>query len=793
MFKLSLRSLVKNKAYTLINVIGLALGMACGILIFALVTFQLSYDGFHADGNRIYRFVTEEHRDNIDYASSVPPAFGSAFRKDYTFAEKTARIVTFNGEFITITEGNDVKSFKEDNGIAFAEPEYFDIFNFPLLRGDKATALTEPATAVITQRTAEKYFGSQDPINKVFKLGNLIPVKVTGVLNNLPANTDQKAEVFLSYPTLKTYSAWFMKDDSWGGIGTALQCFTKLKPNVLPQQVEKAVAAYVTKYRPKSRNVHHYKLQPLTEVHFDARYGGAMEKRTLWILSFIGLFIIITACVNFINLATAQALKRAKEVGVRKVLGSGRSQLFWQFIGETAIIALAGIVAATSIAMVALPYVNALFNTQMVINVFTNITLLGFLVVLLVVITFMAGSYPAVALTRFKPVAALKGKISQQHIGGFNTRRGLIITQFAISQVLMIGMIVIAVQMHYTKGSSLGFDKEAVIMVPIGNDSTGALFSSFKTALAKMPDVKKVSACYQAPASRSDWSTAVRYNNHAEDENFLVSVKSADDKYIPTFGLEMAAGRNIAPSDTLREFLVNETFVRKLNLKSPEEVLGKTIAINGGNTKAQVVGVVKDFHDKSYHADINAVCIGSLSDNYSYFAIKIDMRHAPQTLAKIEKTWGSLYTNQVYDYKFLDDHIAEFYATEETMLTLVQAFAFMAIFIGCLGLYGLVMFMAVQKTKEIGIRKVLGGTVPQILLIFGKEFAGLILIAFVIAAPVAWWVMHAWLQDFKFHITISPLFFVATIALMFVIAALTVGYQATRAALSNPVKSLKTE
>ena len=793
MFKLSLRNLFKNKAYTLINVIGLALGMACGILIFTLVTFQLSYDGFHAEGNRIYRFVTEEHRDVTGYEASVPPGFAPAFRKDYTFGEEVARIVTYGNELININTGDDLKKFKEPAGVAFVEPAYFNIFNFPLLQGNIKTALAEPNTALITQHIAEKYFGSQNPINKTFTVERGSIIKVTGILKNLPANSDQKTEIFISYPTLTPINGFFGGDNSWGGIGSALQAFVRLRAGVAPADVEKLLPAYVKKFRPKSKNVHHYKLQPLADVHFDARYGGVMEKRNLYILSFIALFIIITACVNFINLATAQALKRSREVGVRKVLGSLRSQLFWQFIAETGLIAFIGMLLAVGLSVLALPFVNSLFSTQMAINLLNNVQLSLFIVLLAILVTFLAGSYPGLILARFKVVAALKSKISGQHIGGFNTRRGLIVTQFAISQMLVIGMIVIAVQMRYAKSADLGFNKDAVVMVPMGDDSTGASINTLEAEFAKIPGVQKVSACSDAPASEQSWETNLRYNNSAEDEPFSISVKGGDDQYVSAFGLELVAGRNIFPADSVREFLVNEAFVRKLNIKSASVVIGKTLTINGGRVKAPIVGVVKDFHDKSFHQDINAVCISSYRQQYGSFAVKIDMRNAKAVLAALEKRWNAVYPTQMYDFKFLDDRIADFYNTEDTMLKLVQAFSFIAIFIGCLGLYGLVMFMAVQKTKEIGIRKVLGGTVPQILLIFGKEFAGLILIAFVIAAPVAWWLMHAWLQDFKFHITISPLFFVATIALMFIIAVITVGYQATRAALSNPVKSLKTE
>jgi putative ABC transport system permease protein len=787
------RRLLNNKAYTFINVSGLALSMACGILIFALVKFHLSFDDFHPASDRIYRFVTEAHRENISYISSVPPPFGKAFRTDYTFGEKTANIVNFDGELITVWEGGAIKKFKEKAGVSFVEPAYFDIFNFPLVQGDKGTVLSELNTSIITQRIAEKYFGKESPINKTFLVENRLPFKITGVLKDIPENSDQKTEIFLSYASLRSFNDWLLKDDAWGGIASSLQCFVRLRPNVTPAQVERVLPAYVTKYRAGSRNIHHYKLQPLAEVHFDARYGGVMEKRNLWILSFIAVFIIVTACVNFVNLATAQALRRSREVGVRKVLGGLRGQLFWQFIGETGFITVLGLLVALGIALLVLPFGNALFQTQMAIHIFSDRRLLLFLLMLTVVVTFLAGSYPGMIMSRFKPVAALKGKISSQQIGGFNTRRALIITQFAISQVLVLGMIVIAAQMHFAKSSDLGFDKDALVMLPMGVDSTGASVNTMRDQLSKIRGVEKVSACFEPPSTNDDFTTSFRYGNRTEDEAFALNVKAADDQYLRTFEIELVAGRNLFPADTVREVLVNESFVRRLNLRSPSEVLGKNLSANGGAIKGLIVGVVKDFHDGSFHSDINAICIYSDKKQYQNYALKIDIRNAKAALAEIEKIWNDRFPNQIFEYHFLDERIAEFYTTEETMLGLIKAFSFIAIFVGCLGLYGLVMFMAAQKTKEIGIRKVLGSSTGQILWIFGKEFARLILIAFLIAAPIAGSLMYNWLQDYKFHIPLSPVFFVMTVGLMFLIAILTVGYQAARAALTNPAKSLKSE
>ena len=791
--KISFRNLVRNKAYTTINVLGLALGMTCGLLIFTLVTYHLGFDTFHANRDRIYRFVTEQKRETVSYAASVPSPLGKAFRNDYTFGEKVARIVTADDILVTIRDGQTIRKFKEAQGVAFSEPEYFDIFNFPLLSGDPQTALTEPNTAILTEHMARKYFGSANPINKTFRLENKIDFRVTGVLRDLPANTDRQTEIFVSYASLKQFNEWMASDDAWGGMSSALQCFVRLRPGVSPEQVERVLPAYVTTYRPTSKNVHHYRLQPLADVHFDARYGGVMTQTNLWVLGLIGLFLIITACVNFINLATAQALNRAREVGVRKALGSIRSQLFWQFIAETGLITVAAMGLALLGAQIALPYVNEWFQSRMTIDLLTDWQLTVFIALLIVVVTFLAGSYPGLILARFQPVLALKGKLSQQSIGGFNTRRTLIVTQFALSQMLIIGVIIIANQMRYAQQSNLGFTKDAVVMVPMASESSIQTQRTIQNRFSALAGVKDVSLCQAAPASDNNWNTSPRYDNRPEDENFGINVRAADDQYIPLFDLQLVAGRNIYPADTAREFIVNETFAKKLNLATPQALLGKTISLNGDRLKGPIVGVVRDFHNLSFHEDISAVCIASAIDQYGNYAVKIDLATAKATLAGLAKIWSDAHPDQIFEYQFLDDQIAEFYETEALMLKLIQAFAAIAIFIGCLGLYGLVSFMAAQKTKEIGIRKVLGSSTGQIVWIFAWEFSRLILVAFVVAAPVAWYAMNAWLNNFEYKVEPGIEVFALAIGGTFLIAMLTVGYRAISAALLNPVKALRTE
>src|SRR5579871_3516427 len=433
-FKIAWRNLKRHKAYVFVNVLGLSLGIACAILIFTLVSFHFSYDNFHKNKDRIYRIVTELHSEDIGHTPGVPPPFAKAFRNDYTFSEKVARAVTFGDQLISIPSEKENKKFQEETGIACVEPEFFDIFNFPLAQGDIKTALSEPNTAIITQKIAKKYFGDENPMGKVIRLDNRIDFKITGILKDIPLNTDRKQEIYVSNLSMKDISNWLAKDDAWGGINSETHCFALFHPGVKPADVEKAFPGFMKKYYDKNnQSFFKFKVQPLSDIHFNPDYNGYADKKYLWALIFVGVFIIITACVNFINLATAQALNRSKEVGIRKVLGSMRKQLFWQFITETAFITFLAVLIAYGLAKLGLPFLNGLFKTELSINPFINIGLLIFTLIVFVVVIFLSGAYPGLVLSGFQPVTALKGKLSQDSVGGFSLRRILVVAQFAIS------------------------------------------------------------------------------------------------------------------------------------------------------------------------------------------------------------------------------------------------------------------------------------------------------------------------------------------------------------------------
>ncbi|HPH85696.1 MAG TPA: ABC transporter permease [Ferruginibacter sp.] len=789
--KLAWRNLKRNRSYAMINIAGLSLGIACSILIFALISYHLNFDRFHHNRDRIYRLVTEWHDFEVNYSGAVPAPLGKEVRTAYSFSEKTARVISYEGVLISVREKGTLQKFEEDNGVAYVEPTFFDILNFPLIKGNIKSALNDPNTAIITEKMAKKYFGHSDPIGKIITVDNKSNFTITGILKDIPTNTDLRQEIYLSYQNLKDKQAFLASDSSWAGVYSGSQCFTLLKPGVNVAEANRQLQTIVPKYfTGRDLKVWKFKLQPLSDIHFNIDFGADVNKKYLWAFFFIGLFLIITACVNFVNLATAQALNRSKEIGIRKVLGSMRSQLFWQFILETALITFLAVLLAYCFAVLALPSMNGLFKTAISLSIFTDWKLPLFITVISLLVIFFAGSYPGLVLARFQAIEALKSKLSQRHVGGISLRRLLVITQFAISQVLIIGTIVIAMQMKYSKNTELGFTKDAIVELPVP-DNDKARMQTLVNRLRNVAGVGDISLCFQPPAANANNTSNITFDNRAETEPWGINIKSADDQYIKTFGLKIVAGRNFYPSDTAREFVVNELTTKKLNFRSANDIIGKTITING--IKAPVVGVVNDFYNYSFHSESTPICIMPDYSNYRNCAVKLTSPDIKHTLASLEKVWNAAYPEYLYSYRFVDEHIASFYEMDAVMLTLIEIFAMIAIFIGCLGLYGLVSFMAVRKTKEIGVRKVLGAGIGNILWMFGKEFTILLLIAFVISAPIAWMAMNHYLLDFNYRIEISAGIFVAAIGFTFVIALITVGYRSVKASFANPVTSLRSE
>jgi len=792
-FKTAWQNLRAHKTYVAINTVGLAVGIAACLLIFLLIQFETSFDNFHRNKDRIYRVVAAtKTRDGMHYSKASAFPVAEALRIDYPQLEHVARIYARDNQQVTLQNGQaDTKKFKEN--VFFAEPEFFDIFNFPFLAGNPKTALSEINTVVLTQETAEKYFGDwHNAIGQSIMYNNDRACRVTGVLKNIPANTDFPLQVVLSFKNTEGEDGstdWVSQDGS-------LNSFLVLPKNISANQFDNDLITFVKKHTPAEYSNQGYVLQPLSDMHYSSRFGiyrgSTFSSALITALSIIGLFLLIIACINFINLATAQAVNRSKEVGIRKVLGSSKKQLIIQFLSETFLITLASVVIAVVFAFIALPVLNNLL--QISLKILPGFRLIAFLLSIIIIVTFLSGFYPAIVLSGFNPITVLKGKFTSRSAGGLSMRRLLIVFQFTVAQALIIGTFIVVSQMNFFQNASVGFDKDAIVMVPLPNDSA-RLFKSdaLKTQLLQQAGIKNVSISTFSPMDNAGWGAHFNFDNDVKKSEFNTDFKWADADYFTTYNIQFIAGRPYYAADSVNGFVVNEMMVKKLGLKNPEDILGKKINIFDGAIVAPVVGVVKDFNGSSLKKEMKPLVIGSWKQVYRLINIKIQPQQAKQTLAVIEKLWNNTYPDFVYEYQFLDDKMASFYKQENQLSQLYKIFAGIAIFISCLGLYGFVSFMAEQRTKEVGIRKVLGASVVSVVYLFSKEFTLLIGIAFLIATPLAYFFMHQWLQNYAYRTNIGIGIFLLTILVSELIAWLTVGYQAIKAAVANPVTSLRTE
>ncbi|HEY4324911.1 MAG TPA: ABC transporter permease [Mucilaginibacter sp.] len=802
--KTTWRSLLRNKSYAIINIAGLAIGIAACILIFLIVQFETSFDNFHTKKDHIYRVVTAFHNaDGIHLGGGTALPTAAALRIDYPQLKGVTAIFKNDGSHYSIgntSSGQAVKKFEEDYAY-YAEPQFFEIFDFGWLAGDKKTALSEPNTVVLTQDEAEKFFGDwHNAMGKVIRYENRTDLKVTGILQNMPVNTDFPLKLVVSYASTQIKGGdYFGNIHDWVSAFGDNYVFIVLPDNLSPNQFNNSLKTFVKKHRPAEYAKDGLQLQALGEMHYNTEISvfsdHPFSKELINAISLIALFLLTIACVNFINLATAQAVNRSKEVGIRKVLGSRRSQLMLQYISETLIITLLAVILAICLAEIVLPMLNRLLDIELNSSFLTDPVLLLVLLGIIVVVTLLSGSYPALVLSGFNPISALKNKITTRINSGISLRRTLVVFQFCIAQVLVIGTLVIIHQMDYFRNKSLGFDKDAVITVPFPGDSLSKTrLNTLRNQLMQQPGIKDVSYSFASPSDINGWHSDFKYNNSPKQTNFIASIKWADAEYFNLYKIQFLAGRPYSESDTIHGYVVNETLINKLGVRDPKEAIGKYIKLWDDKKKyAPIVGVVKDFNTSSLKNAMEPVLMTSWKDVYRKINIKIQPENITQTLASVERLWNYTFPNGLYEYQFLDDKIADFYKSEDQLSQLYKIFAGIAIFISCLGLYGLVSFMAVQRTKEVGIRKTLGASVSHIVYLFSREFTILVLVAFAISAPIGWYFMNKWLQDYSYRISLGPGIFVLAILVSIAIAWLTVGYKAIRAALANPVNSLRSE
>ncbi|MBK7428906.1 MAG: ABC transporter permease [Saprospiraceae bacterium] len=797
--KITLRHLLKHKNYTWINVLGLTLSITVCLLLFKVVFYELSFDKYHENADQIVHIICEEHYHDGTIALNTAvqvPAMDEVNAMVSQF-EKTARLHFFSPQVNVPDESGNIRlkfNISEGTNIAmFAEPSFFEIFNWTWLAGSPK-GLSEPNTVVITKSIAERSFDNwESAIDQTLRINEELIVTVKGIVEDAPSNSDLNVKMAISFQTLINQPMLRGYEGDWHNISTNDQMYALLSnPELLDEansQLKKVAAARNV----DSDNKRYYMAEPLNEMHFNTQIGAAIGKKRLAMLGGIGLIIAIMACFNFINMATAMAASRAREVGVRKTLGSSSRSLVFQFLGETTAVVLIATLAGVGMAYLLQRFLPLISSVPKDWPLFADPNMVAALAGTCVLIILLAGSYPAWLMSRFQPVKALKSKVQQQQIGGLSLRKVLVMCQFAIAQILIIGTIVTAYQMQYIRKTDLGFNPDLVYNVNMNTDSLYLpRFKTFKEKLLAVPGVESVAFSNDQPSSENYWMGNFNYDNKAEDEPFSVQLKVGDENYLKTYGMKLAAGRNLMPSDTVREVMINRHMAEKLGVQNPEDIIGKNLRI-GRNANLPIVGVVENFNSSTLRESYNPIAIYQRDSWYYSVGIKLHPESVESTVPEIEKLYNELFPETVFEGVFFDESIANFYEAEQRFTTLSQIFTLIAILISCLGLFGLSSLIAVQKTREIGIRKVLGASVSGLVGLLSKDFLWLVLIAFVVSAPLAYYIMNAWLQDFQFRIDFEWWILPAAGLLSLIIAMFTVSIQSLRAATMNPVDSIKTE
>jgi len=802
--KTALRNLWKSKGFSAINIIGLAIGLSTCLLILIFVMDELSYDRYNTKADRIYRLDGDIKFGGNHFILAVAPApAGPAVRRDYPEVETEVRFRMQGGRLVK--KGN--QNIQED-AVIYADSTLFDVFTLPMIAGNPHTALVDAHTVVITERMAKKYFDAVDVVGRTLMINDTIPYKVTGVIKDIPAQSHFHYDFFLSMTELDEAK----QNDQW--LSNNFNTYIVLRKGTDPKKFEAKLGQLVYKYIGpllrqavnqsvedffKAGNSVSFSLMPLTDIHLHSNKTAELEAngnlQYVYIFTAVAFFILLIACVNFMNLSTARSANRAKEVGIRKVLGSLRGSLVWQFMIESILLSFISMLLALGLAYLLVPVFNELSGKQMAIGLFSRAWLVPAMLALVVIVGILAGSYPAFFLSAFRPIAVLKGNVA----AGFKTgwlRNSLVVFQFGISIFLLVGTAVIYRQLSYIHSRALGFNREQVLIVDntwhLGND-----VRAFKEKLLKLPGVEGATMTGFLPTSYNRNDDAIFLSPDLDTKKAIsMQTWQIDENYIPVLGMTMAAGRNFSkefPTDS-NAAIVNEAAVRLMQGADPmRQELYRLEDINTKKLdKYHIVGVVKDFNFNSLREVVTPMVL-FLHEDRGQIALRVSPENVHRLVGQIGEIWRQMAPSQPFSFLFMDDAFNNIYRTEQRMGGISLSFSLLAIFIACLGLFGLAAYAAEQRTREIGIRKVLGASVGGIVGLLSRDFLRLVVISAVIAFPLAWWAMHHWLQDFAYRITIGWEVFAAAGVVAVGIALVTVSFQAVRAALANPVKSLRSE
>ena len=810
-FLLAWRNLWSNKLYSFINIVGLSIGISACLVIFLIVNYESGVNRNIKDGERIYRLYSNFSGAFKTDNRGVPNAVGPFVKDQFSGLESSASFHTYHAN-VTIPSKSDNKIFESENGIIIAGPDYFSVIeNYQWLAGSPKQSLEKPFQVVLTKSKGEKYFGRIEPrdmIGKELDYADSLSVTISGVVDDLPFRTDFNFTDFISYSTIE--KSWLKQNfspENWTSTNSNSQCVIKVKPGVTEADLKSLTEKISKAYKDHSEDaawIYTSKAQPLSDIHYNAVVGTfdnglpVAHKPTLILLIGVALLLILIGSINFINLETAQSVRRAKEVGIHKVLGSTRGRLVLHFIVKSILITALAVLLSIPLAETALNYFTEFIPVGVELQL-TEISVLIFLVAITLVVGLLAGFYPAFILSSFLPALALKNQISSGSRTSRTSylRQMLIVFQFTFAQVFIAGTLILGAQIKFMLNKDLGFNRDAIVtfQTPWWEKTDGNR-KALRNELDRIAEINQLSMHSSTPSSNGYNSAIVKYDNGKEKIEVNVYRKFGDVNYIPLFGIKLLAGSNLIPSDTVKEFVINETYSKMLGFTSPVEAIGKVL--NYEDHDYPIVGVVRDFNTKSLHNPVDPVILANEMNNFTSFSIRFNNvgKSAPDlkaSMERIEAAWKKLYPDEKFKYEFLDDTIAAFYSSEERTAKLLGTATTVAIVISCLGLFGLASYTTLQRTKEIGIRKVLGASALSIVNLLSREFLLLVSIAFIIAVPFVYFGGDAWLSRFAYHISVGFTIFVATGMAAAFIAFVTVGYQAFRAARENPVNALRSE
>lgn len=801
-FLSAFRNFHKNKGYSFLNLLGLALGIASSLLIIQYVLYERSYDTFHAKSEQIYRMQYNSYQNgevNFKCAAAVP-ASGPAMKENFSEVEEVVRMFPSGGVMTYNHPLQGTVSYREVNNIQVTEPSIFSIFDIDIISGNPETCIDGPGKVAISVKAAKKYFGEDDPLGKMLTMDGEHELEVTAIFGNLPENSHIKFDFLASNEIFSEQDGWDWQS-SWGWYDH--NTYVLLKEGVDYKALQAKWDEYLKEVRGEEWEKHNYRqefiLQPLLDIHLhsnllqESRPEEQGDAESVYFLTIIAFFILIIAWVNYINLSTAKSLERANEVGVRKVMGAFKNQLTAQFLMESFLLNLLAAILGVLLVIIIWPFFADLTGRNIEFTMITAPEFWGTAIFLFLVGTILAGFYPALVISSFKPVVVLKGKVFKSSHGAL-LRQGLVVFQFTVSIILISGTIIVLQQLDFMKNKDLGINinKTLVIKGPGATDSTfHQKLESFHIETTKIAGIQNMTASTNVPGNEIFWTRGIRRTRGNTDAGMTVYNVGIDHHYIPAFNLELLAGRNFSKEfNDADKVIMNRALTEVLDFADPEEAVGEKVSL-GGDT-LEIAGVIEDYHQMSLKND-KAPLVFRLDPSNRFFSYKIETTNYQNTLADIKAEWDSFFPGNPYDYFFLDEFFNRQYDKDKQFGQVFTIFSFLAIFVACLGLFGLASFMTSQRTKEIGIRKTLGSSVQGIVALLSGGFAKLVLISNIFALPVAWWMMDAWLQSFPYHIEVSAAVLLFSGFLVVIIAVASVSFQTVKAALLNPANTLRYE